>query len=372
MEVYVVGGYVRDTLMSREPKDMDFVVVGATPEDLLLKGFKQVGADFPVFLDKHGREWALARTERKTSPGYHGFEVEFDPGVTLEEDLYRRDFTINAMARKVLNPEEDNFVLDSEVIDPFNGKEDVKKGVLRHVSDHFNEDPVRALRAARLAARYQFTIASQTFDIIFLMRKAGELKYLTKERVWLEFEKAVDERCSGPFFRNLRDLEILEVIFPSIVTSDFYGMCRLLNGTENVHEALAVITSHIVEPDEMLNDMTIPAKVWAFVKKYHKLILDLYDLKKPLTSEEAIKLLNNLDIFRDKGFLYRAMRVSCCFDSLETTDEIVELCAYEDIIKNVGYEDLTDEQKETLSGIEIGNAINSLRIQVLDEVLSSR
>lgn len=181
MKIFKVGGFVRDTLLGRTPKDVDYVVVGATPEEMLAQGFSQVGAAFPVFLNKNGDEYALARKERKVGVGYNGFETTFDPSVTLEEDLFRRDLTINAMA------------MDDEgnVIDPYGGRADLEAGILRHVSEAFNEDPVRVLRVARFAARYGFEVHP---DTLALMEKvAPELEHVTKERLWAEFEKGVME-----------------------------------------------------------------------------------------------------------------------------------------------------------------------------------
>ena len=177
MKIYEVGGCVRDRLLGNEPKDIDYVVVGSTQNEMLSLGYQQVGKDFPVFL-KDGSEYALARIERKTGNGYNGFTVESD-GVTLEEDLFRRDLTINAMA------------MDSKgnVYDPYNGKQDLENKVIRHVSKHFAEDPLRVLRAARFAARYNFTIAPETLELMKDLGKAGELSFLVKERVWAETVK---------------------------------------------------------------------------------------------------------------------------------------------------------------------------------------
>jgi len=180
MKIYKVGGFVRDTLMNIKPKDVDYVVVGATEQEMYDLGFTKVGASFPVFL-KDGEEYALARRERKVGVGYNGFEVEFSPDVTLEEDLSRRDLTMNAMAMDD----------DGKVIDPFDGRTDMAQGVLRHVSDAFAEDPVRVLRTARFAARYNFTVHP---DTLALMEKvAPELDFVTKERLWAEFEKGLSE-----------------------------------------------------------------------------------------------------------------------------------------------------------------------------------
>lgn len=193
MQMYVVGGAVRDVLLNRSAKDIDYVVVGATPEQMLKDGFTQVGASFPVFL-KNGEEYALARTERKTGVGYNGFETVFDPTVTIEDDLERRDLTINSMA--VCLDDWETFVNDPNqrndlLIDPFRGMDDLKNGILRHTSEAFAEDPVRVLRTARFAARYGFFVDLSTH---FLMTTiVHELNHVPHERIWAEFEKGLME-----------------------------------------------------------------------------------------------------------------------------------------------------------------------------------
>ncbi|MDH5190649.1 MAG: multifunctional CCA addition/repair protein [Gammaproteobacteria bacterium] len=210
MEIYLVGGAVRDKLLGITPKERDWVVVGATPEEMLAQGFQQVGKDFPVFLHPDTKEeYALARTERKTGPGYTGFEVHASPEVTLEEDLKRRDLTINAIA-------EDK---DGNLIDPFNGKEDLDNGLLKHVSSAFDEDPVRILRIARFAARFAkwgFKVSHGTNALMRKMVEAGEVDALVAERVWAELEKVLNEDHPERFFEVLRGCHALAKLFPEI------------------------------------------------------------------------------------------------------------------------------------------------------------
>ncbi|WP_438970601.1 multifunctional CCA addition/repair protein [Methylophaga sp.] len=207
MQTYLVGGCVRDKLLGLAVKDRDWVVVGSTPEQMLAQGFRSVGKDFPVFLHPTTHEeYALARTERKSGYGYHGFEVHAAPDVTLEEDLARRDLTINAIA-------EDD---DGNLIDPFNGKQDIKDGLLRHVSPAFIEDPVRVLRIARFAARFGFDIADETKALIAEMIDSGELNHLVSERVWQELYKALQTDKPSLFFTSLRDVGALERLFPEV------------------------------------------------------------------------------------------------------------------------------------------------------------
>ena len=210
MQVYLVGGAVRDELLGRSVAERDWVVVGATPEELTVLGYRQVGRDFPVFLHPETHEeYALARTERKSAPGYRGFAVEFSPDVTLEQDLARRDLTINAMARSA----------DGVIVDPFGGRSDLKERVLRHVSGAFVEDPVRVLRLARFAARYAplgFHVADDTLALTRRMVASGELDALIAERVWQETEKALGEAEPAMFFEVLRTSAALDRIFPEI------------------------------------------------------------------------------------------------------------------------------------------------------------
>jgi len=207
---YLVGGAVRDTLLGLPIKDRDWVVVGATPQQMLDAGYLQVGRDFPVFLHPESREeYALARTERKSGPGYTGFTCYAAPDVTLEQDLLRRDLTINAIA---MDP-------DGQLIDPCHGRDDLRQRLLRHVSPAFNEDPLRVLRVARFAARYahlSFRIADETLALMRDMTAAGELEYLTPERVWKETESALGTRNPQVYFQVLRDCGALKVLFPEL------------------------------------------------------------------------------------------------------------------------------------------------------------
>lgn len=207
METYLVGGCVRDQLLGLPIKDRDWVVVGSTPEQMIDNGFQAVGKDFPVFLHPTTHEeYALARTERKTGPGYRGFVVHASPDVSLEQDLARRDLTINAIAQAE----------DGTLIDPFNGQQDLKDKILRHVSPAFTEDPVRVLRIARFAARFGFSIADETKQLIQQMVTAKELDHLVPERVWQELEKALATTTPSLFFLALRDTGALASIFPEV------------------------------------------------------------------------------------------------------------------------------------------------------------
>jgi len=207
LQAYIVGGAVRDRLLGREVADRDWVVIGATPEEMLARGFSPVGKDFPVFLHpKSHEEYALARTERKVARGYHGFSFHAAPEVTLEQDLARRDLTINAMALDA----------DGSIIDPYHGQADLRAGILRHVSPAFAEDPVRILRAARFAARFGFSLAPETLQLTREMVGNGEVDTLVAERVWQEMAKALMERQPSGFFLTLRQSGALAHILPEL------------------------------------------------------------------------------------------------------------------------------------------------------------
>jgi len=210
MQVYLVGGAVRDRLLGLPVRERDWVVVGARPEELAARGFLSVGREFPVYLHPQTREeYALARLERKTAPGYRGFVTEFTPEVTLEDDLRRRDLTINAMAETE----------SGALIDPYGGRRDLEQRVLRHVSDAFVEDPVRILRLARFAARFAhlgFTVADETRALMRRMVGSGEVDALVSERVWKETERALGERDPQVYFEVLRECGALAVVFPEL------------------------------------------------------------------------------------------------------------------------------------------------------------
>ncbi len=220
MHIYLVGGAVRDALLGLPVKDRDWVVVGATPEQLLAQGYLPVGRDFPVFLHPQTREeYALARTERKTGPGYHGFAVHAAPDVTLEEDLARRDLTINSIAVEAscIRPEGTFDAKENTVIDPWGGQADLARRVLRHVTPAFREDPVRILRVARLAARFaDFTVAPETLQLMREMVQAGEADHLVPERVWQELATGLLEATPSRMFTVLHDCGALARLLPDV------------------------------------------------------------------------------------------------------------------------------------------------------------
>jgi tRNA nucleotidyltransferase (CCA-adding enzyme) len=247
-QCYLVGGAVRDRLLGRAVHDRDYVLVGADPAELLAQGFRSVGKDFPVFLHPSSQEeYALARVERKTAPGYQGFAFIADRSVTLEQDLARRDLTINAMAEDA----------EGRLIDPYGGAADLEARWLRHVSPAFAEDPVRVLRVARFAARYAplgFRVASETRDLMRSMVRNGEVAHLVAERVWAETRKALAEPSPAAFLRTLRDCAALQVIFPEL--DQLYGVPQRIEFhpefDTGVHQELALNAAAALAPGDEL------------------------------------------------------------------------------------------------------------------------
>lgn len=244
MKVYLVGGAVRNQLLGLSVHDRDWVVVGSSPEQMLSLGYVAVGSDFPVFLHpKTKEEYALARTERKTAHGYTGFECISDSSISLEEDLLRRDLTINAIAQTE----------NGELVDPYGGLADIKNKTLRHVSEAFKEDPLRVLRVARFAASYAhlgFTIASETQQLMQVMAAEGELEYLVAERVWRETEKALTSSSPQVYFQVLRDCGALQVLFPEV--DALFGVPQ----TEKYHPEIdaGIHTLMVIEQAAKLTD----------------------------------------------------------------------------------------------------------------------
>lgn len=252
MKIYLVGGAVRDELLGRPVQEKDWVVVGATPGQMVKLGYRQVGKDFPVFLHpKTGEEYALARTERKVGRGYTGFEFDTSPAVTLEADLIRRDLTINAIAKD-----------GNDLIDPYHGQEDIDNKWLRHVSEAFVEDPVRVLRVARFAARFTewgFRVAPETNVLMKKMVEAGELDALVAERVWKEWEKALSEKNPEMFFEVLANCGALPLLFPRLAV-DGQGMRAL-------QRAVLLTDDPCVRLAALLHDLT-PADIECLLNRY--------------------------------------------------------------------------------------------------------
>lgn len=308
MKVYLVGGAVRDQLLGYPVHERDWVVIGGTPKDMLQQGYSQVGRDFPVFLHPQTKEeYALARIERKLSAGYYGFVCDFNPHVTLEEDLARRDLTINAMA----------MADDGTLIDPYRGGEDLKAKCLRHVSPAFIEDPVRVLRVARFAARYHhlgFMLADETLSLMTDMVKNGELSHLVPERVWQEFSRSLSEKNPEQFIIILRACGALRVVIPELDA--------LSNGALEALVKVAAVTSdpllrfaalsHGLEDvalNAMCHRLRVPvdyAHLAQITVKFYRSIQALLHLD----AESIVKILEASDSFRRPQLLEQVLVIS--------------------------------------------------------------
>lgn len=361
MRFFLVGGAVRDQLLGRAVKDHDWVVVGGTPEEMLVKGFAQVGADFPVFLHPDTKEeYALARQERKTGPGYHGFETRFDVDVTIEEDLFRRDLTINAMAR------DENDVL----VDPYGGQEDLKNGVLRHVSEAFAEDPVRVLRVARFAARYDFEVHESTLQLMTDLVNAGELDHLTSERVWSELEKALGEDYPARFFWVLEACGAMDVLFPELDRNIIWVGKALERATlleVPVVERFMVLFSLIDKNslEVLCERLRAPSDVRNLSRKFNRFLEALESMG--FEAEELLALMKELDMFRHPEHLFRMVRVLAL--STDNEDVFRFLAAFRDA-RRVTFAMLSYRQQQMLRGSDIGKAIDGLRLKAIRDPVS--
>lgn len=403
MQIYLVGGAVRDTLLNIPMKDKDWVVVGSTPEELISQGYSQVGADFPVFLHpKTKEEYALARTERKSGGGYQGFKCDFNPDITLEEDLLRRDLTINAMAQDE----------NGQLYDPYNGQQDIVLKKLRHVSEAFSEDPLRVLRVARFASRFAhlgFTIADETIALMRDIAKSGELELLTPERVWQETERALAESQPWVYFQALRECGALAVIFPEIdrlfgipqpakhhpeIDCGIHSLmvleqaCRLTSDINIRWASLlhdlgkgltreALLPSHhgheqsgeklVIKLNKRLKTPTEFKDLSRLVCLYHTHIHRAFELK-PGT---IIKLFNSIDVWRKPDRLQQIL-ITCKADSRGRTGfENVEYPQVEYIseLANACLH-VTAKQfvAQGLTGKAIGEAIEKERIEVISRL----
>ncbi len=274
MKKYLVGGAVRDKLLGRPVHERDWVVVGSSPEEMIAQGFTPVGKAFPVFLHpKTKEEYALARTERKTAPGYHGFTFHTAKNVTLKEDLARRDLTINALAENE----------DGQIIDYYGGLDDLQHKRLRHITPAFSEDPVRVLRVARFAARYTtlgFEVAPETLILMHQMGLEKELSYLVAERVWAEWEKALTEATPSVFFRILQKANVLEFIFPTfeiLATEIVLEKLDIVAAKEqDITLRFAVFMHHLLPPKTFMTDLHQLIKRYKIPNPYYDAALGLH------------------------------------------------------------------------------------------------
>ncbi|HVJ25829.1 MAG TPA: multifunctional CCA tRNA nucleotidyl transferase/2'3'-cyclic phosphodiesterase/2'nucleotidase/phosphatase, partial [Burkholderiales bacterium] len=279
MKIYLVGGAVRDELLGLPVKERDYVVVGATPEEMVAKGFKPVGKDFPVFLHPNTHEeYALARTERKSGRGYKGFQVHASPEVTLEEDLKRRDLTINAIAKAE----------DGALIDPFGGRKDLDAKVLRHVSEAFAEDPVRILRVARFAARFGFKVHEGTMELMRRMVESGEADFLVPERVWQEFSRGLAEAHPERMFEVLERSGLSRKLLPEL-----QRIPAALSKASSLPVRFALLTWG-KDATALCDRLRAPNEVRELALTAHR----VRDKLKSATPEDLLELLKRADAFR--------------------------------------------------------------------------
>ena len=402
MQIYLVGGAVRDSLINYPSSENDWVVVGATPEQMTALGYRPVGQDFPVFIHpKTGEEYALARTERKSGHGYKGFEFYTSTEVSLEEDLIRRDLTINAMAQDD----------EGHIIDPFDGQKDLAHKLLRHVSEAFTEDPLRVLRVARFAARYAhlgFTVAPETMELMKSIVAKGEMKFLVAERVWKETSRALTEQSPQVFFEVLKACNALEVLLPEVDAlfgvpqrADYHpeidtGIhtlmalkaatkltdCEAIRFAVLVHDVGKAITPENVLPSHsghekrglplvkaICDRLTVPNKhrqLAMSVTEFHLHCHRALELK-PAT---LLKLFQSIGAIRSPDKLIDFL--TCCeadikgragFEDAAYPSKDYLLAA----LKAVSQVDISDLVAQGISGAEIGKQLNQRQIQHLTE-----
>ena len=378
IKVYLVGGAVRDKVLGRESKDLDFVVVGATRGYMECLGFDQVGADFPVFLHPKSKdEFALARTERKTAAGYHGFECDFNIDVTLEDDLVRRDLTMNSMAIQVhadiLETGEVKFI--GELIDPYCGETDAQAGVLRHTSEAFAEDPLRVLRTARFAARYNFVIADETIALMQEIVGAGEMNALPMERVFAEFQKAMMEDHPQKFFDYLNNADVVDLYFNELCNWDTPALKFAINLNASFEErvvalfldvdckdAMGMLTD-IKAPTHLLNSVLWSCKLENIAQGTSPPFFDVTDHSKMLWEAlEADNACRNVEKLQRIAHVHLYAGEEGTFEAIDRIMTAVIACA------SIGFADLEPVSRDKLVGKEIGEAISQKRLEVIREL----
>jgi tRNA nucleotidyltransferase (CCA-adding enzyme) len=376
MKIYAVGGAIRDTLMGLPVHDIDYVVVGSSVEEIVAKGFRPVGKDFPVFLHPETQaEYALARTERKTGQGYKGFHFYADPTVTLEQDLERRDLTINAMAQEV-DPDGKQF---GPIIDPYNGQEDLAAKVFRHVSDAFAEDPLRLLRIARFAARFpEFTIADETMIALKAIVQSGELKALSAERIWQELARGLVAAKPMHLFQVLLNTGAASTILPSKLTAQlakesfreaFITHFALAGNSLDERCAIALMDLSASEIRSWADSVRMPIDVRDFSEIFSDLnVLVRKYLVTPYQAIDVLHWFNRADVWRkpDRAqvILHLAeklgMNVVPLIDAMRNTQAINAA----EIIASVAAEDRSN-------GERIGSAFESARLAAITSALKA-
>ena len=383
MEIYLVGGAVRDRLLGLPVGERDWVVVGASPQDMLEQGFKQVGKDFPVFLHPETKdEYALARTERKTGHGYKGFAFHTNTDVTLEQDLRRRDLTINAIAETA----------DGTLIDPYHGQQDLNAGLLRHVSPAFAEDPVRILRIARFAAQFGkrgFKVAHSTNSLMRKMVDNGEVNHLVPERVWAELAKALATDSPQKFFTVLRGCNALAVLFPEI-DREYPDDSQAHSDTANIAalDAVQASTSHDEDPrvrfsvliqalghdlrqEQRARQAETLCKRFRAPNDYRQLALSAIKLEQKAGSDEPediLELMESSGAFKQSGrwrLLLSVYRAAGVIDQ-RRADKLIAVGA------DAASVNAAQLENQNLSGPALGEAIRTKRLEIIRKISSAQ
>lgn len=372
MQIYLVGGAIRDRLLGLPaPYEQDWVVVGSSPEEMESKGFIKVGKSFPVFINPETtEEYALARTESKSGHGYHGFDFNIGPEITLEDDLMRRDLTINAIA-------EDN---KGNLIDPFNGIEDLENRVLRHVSNAFRDDPLRVLRVARFMSKlssFGFNIADETVALIKEIITSGELDYLVPERIWIETEKALDTESFDLYFKTLSKFEALNHIYPDLkgidhIFSDFpfgaYSDASIEMKMASLFCALNVVHGKdlIDELDEIQNRIKFPNSLKAFTKMALRTSNIIGSSENSISASDVYEFLEVTDAYRNPEKLWMAIEFHNCTNDPDHKEKIELITDAFEASKSIVYDEVVFEG---LEGNAIKAKLDALRIKEINLIL---
>lgn len=371
MEIYVVGGAVRDVMLDIIPSDIDFVVINSTPIEMIKLGYTPIAAtSFPVFHDSEHQEFALARKEYKSGDGYHGFDCEFGSNITLEEDLFRRDITMNSMAVHIDDWEYFKKNKDlSVLIDPYGGTQSIDHKKIKHTSRYFSDDPVRAIRTIRFANKYGFQIRKSTKTLIQNMSAAGTLDHLTPERIWLEITKVFEQSLDiGGFFELCEELKVFEKIIPDFCGNPLFIDYKDLteyNKSNIVDDELAFLstinTNSLYHITDLCKKLKIPNRFLKIFKIYDIIQSFCYE---DFDSDSIIKCLEDTGSYNDFSLV---QKVISFFINIEMNfeKECYILRYSYNKTKDISFKDLTDIQKSTLKGKDISDAISEMKINLL-------
>ena len=375
MEIYLVGGAIRDRLLDLPSGEKDWVVIHATPSEMKHLGYKQVGKSFPVFIHPEtGEEYALARKEVKTGTGYHGFDFDANPDITLEEDLSRRDLTINAIAENK----------DGEIIDPFKGREDLSKRVLRHVSEAFKEDPLRVLRIARFRAKLfnlDFNIADETKQLVAKIVASGELSSLVPERVWMETKKALNESRFDQYFKTLIEFGAFDQIYPDLsgIDKDFFSQSIFQEAAKkeiSSRNRFSAIFLALMKQEKgsiknrvesMQNNMNLPNKFKELPLQIDQSMSLISKDIEQYNAEYILTLLETLDVVRRPDHLEDVIAVITLGQGQGLDEKIALLQKSADLARSIKISNL---REDGLDGNVIGKKIRELRLKKIEEELA--